>query len=122
MIRFIHCMKRKEGISTEEFRRFWNSSEFNGLIDRMIQHALTAEVKKNLTLDIDLDKALQVERDAKPAFDGVLEILWPSGGDIAGLVVDDAFQKLIGDMESLQEGFLDFQESRRFFTEYLDNS
>jgi hypothetical protein len=114
-------MKRKEGISTEEFRRFWNSPEFNGLIDSMTQHALTAEVRKNLTLDIDLNKALQVERDAKPAFDGVLEILWPSGGDVAGLVADDAFQQLMGEMEVLQEGFIDFQESRRFFTEYVDD-
>lgn len=122
MIRFIHCVKRKEGVSIEGFRRFWNSAEFNGLVDRIVRHALTADVKKNLTLEIDLNKALQAERDAKPAFDGVLEIVWESGGGIAGLLANVAFQQLMREMEEAQCNVIDFHESRRFFTEYNDDS
>lgn len=121
MIRFIHCVKRKDDISIEEFRRFWNSAEFNDLIDRMLGHALTAGVKKNLTFDIDVNKALQAERGAKQPFDAVFEVLWQSGGDLPALLDNEEFQALMQDMEAIQRRFVDFHESRRFFTEYTDD-
>jgi hypothetical protein len=115
-------MKRKDDISIEEFRRFWNSAELNDLIDRMISHALTAGVKKNLTLDIDVNKALQAERGAKQPFDGVFEVLWQSGGDLPTLLANPEFQQLTQEMEEVQRRFVDFHESRRFFTEYIEDS
>lgn len=118
MIRLVHCMKRKDGISIDEFRAIWNGTQFNDLIDRMLGLALTAGVKKNLTLNIDLNKALQAERGAKPPFDAVLEVVWQSGRDLTSIVDDAEFQQLTRDMEALQREFVDFQESRRFFTEY----
>ncbi len=120
MIRFIHCMKRKDDISIEEFRRFWNSAEFNDLIDRMLSHSLTAGVRKNLTLDIDVNKMLQSERGAKNPFDSVLEVLWQSGGDLPALLANGEFQQLMREMEAVQRPFVDFHESRRFFTEYME--
>lgn len=120
MIRFIHCIKRKDGISTEEFRRFWNSPEFNDLTERLLSHVLAVGVKKNLTLDIDINKALQAERGAKQAFDGVMEVVWQSGGDVTALLNSKEFQELTEEMEAFQSRFVDFQESRRFFTEYSD--
>ena len=118
MIRFIHCMKRKEDVSIEAFRAFWHGAEFNDLLDRMLGLSLTADVKKNLTLDIDANKVLQQERGARHPFDGVLEILWQSGRDVAELLDDEEFQQLTRQMEAAQREFVDFQESRRFFTEY----
>lgn len=120
MIRLIHCMKKKDGVTTEDFRRFWNGAEFNDLIDRMVSHALTVEVKKNLTLDIELNRTLQQERDAKPSFDGILEVVWQSGGDLAALRDNADFQSLVDEMQSVQQAYIDFHESRRFFTEYDD--
>lgn len=118
MIRFIHCVRRKEGVSVEAFRAFWHSPEFDGLIDQMLGLALTAGVRKNLTLDIELNQALQDERGAGQPFDGVLEILWQSGRELAELTEDAEFQRLTQEMEELQSEFVDFAESRRFFTEY----
>ena len=121
MIRFIHCMKRREGVSTEEFRRFWNSPEFNGLIDELLSHAFTSSVKKSLTLDIEINKALQVERGAKQPFDGVLEIVWQSGADLAGLFDNAEVDRLTRQLEDIQSRYIDFNESSRFFTEYEDH-
>jgi hypothetical protein len=115
-------MKRKADISIEEFRRFWNSPEFNALIDRMIGHALTVEVKKNLTLDIEFNRVLQQERDAKPPFDAILEVVWQSGSHLSALIDNEEFQQLMQEMQAVQEKFIDFHESRRFFTEYEEPS
>jgi len=113
-------MQKRSDVSTEAFRKFWHSQRFNDLIDHMVGHALTAEVKKNLTLDIEINRALQQERDAMPAFDGDLEVVWQSGGDLSALVGDPEFQRLSEEMEEIQREFVDFRESRRFFTEYGD--
>ena len=121
MIRFIHCMKRKEGVSTEDFRAFWNSAEFNDLVDGIRDLSLTVAVRRNLTLDIDLNRALQAERGAKQPFDGVLEIIWQSGRDLSSLEDNPEFQRLTHAVEELQRQVIDFEESRRFFTEYVDD-
>ena len=122
MIRLIHCMKRREDVSIEAFRKFWNSAELNELIDRATRYALTVEVKKNLTLDIELNQRLQAERNAKPAFDGILEIVWQSGSDLSALIDDPDFERLNQEMQAVQQPFVDFNESRRFFTEYHEPS
>jgi hypothetical protein len=110
-------MKRKEGISVEEFRRFWNGAEFNGLLDEMLRHVLTASVRKSLTLDIEFNRELQAQRGAKQPFDAVLEIVWQSGADLAGLFGNEEVERLTRQMESIQGHYIDFNESRRFFTE-----
>jgi hypothetical protein len=118
MIRYIHCIKRRDDISIEAFRRFWSGAEFNGLLERMLAHFLTAEVRRNLTLDIDLNKTMADERGAGSPFDAVLEIIWESGDGLLDVAADPEYQRLNEEMERLQAPFVDFRESRRFFTEY----
>ncbi len=121
MIRLIHCVKRKEEVSLEDFRHFWNGPEFNQLIDELTGLTLTAEVKKNLTLDIPLNTELQVERYSKQPFDGVLEIIWQSGQEVKALDNDERLSSLYENMTNLQMKYIDFNESRRFFTEYTED-
>ena len=54
MIRLIHCVTRRTDVSVDEFRHFWNSSEFHELSSRLTDLASPIEVRKNLTLDIPL--------------------------------------------------------------------
>lgn len=122
MIRYMHCMKRKDGVSVDEFRRFWNSAEFNDLLDKMLAHAFTASVRMSLTLDIEFNRELQAERGAKQPFDGVMEIVWQSGADLAGLFDNREVEQLTQAMEEMQSRYIDFNESRRFFTEYEDRT
>ena len=121
MIRLLHCVKRQDDISVEEFRHFWNGAEFNNLIDEMMGLTLTAEVKKNLTLDIPMNTELQMARESKQPFDAVLEIIWQSGHEIEVLANDEHFLELYEKMTELQKKYIDFSESRRFFTEYAEN-
>lgn len=120
MIRLIHCVKKKESVSTDDFRHFWNGPEFNSLIDSIMKLTLTMEVKKNLTLDIPLNTELQMERYSKQPFDGVLEIILPSGKDVNALMQEERMNELYQQMTDLQMQYIDFNESRRFFTEYIE--
>ena len=118
MIRFIHCIKRKEDVPVEDFRKFWDSPEFLALMDAMLDKVFVADIKRNLTLDIETNQMLQAERHSKPAFDGIIEIFWASGADLAAIENDEQFNELYAQMEELQSKYIDFSESRRFITEY----
>ena len=120
MIRLIHCVKRRDDVSIEDFRHFWNSSELTQLIEGLTKLTMTVEVKKNLTLDIPLNTDLQLERYAKQPFDGVLEIIWPTGQEVEALISNEEFNQLYEEMFELQKAYIDFNESRRFFTEYIE--
>ena len=118
MIRLIHCVKRRADVSVDEFRHFWNSKEFNELTTRLTDLASPIEIKKNLTLDIPLNTELQMERSSKSPFDGVIEIIWRSGNDVETTMANKEFNELYNSMFDLQQQYIDFDESRRFFTEY----
>jgi hypothetical protein len=118
MIRLIHCIKRKEDVSVEDFRKFWDSSDYLALMDAMLDKVFVADIKRNLTLDVETNKMLQAERASKQPFDGIVEILWQSGADMAAIEQDEQFNELYARMEELQSQFIDFDESRRFITEY----
>mgnify|MGYP001547825296 FL=1 len=118
MIRLIHCMKRKDDVSVEDFRKFWDSPELIALMDAMLDKVFVADIKRNLTLDIKANHVLQAERQSKQPFDGIVEILWQSGADMAAIEQDSQFNELYARMEELQSKYIDFSESRRFITEY----
>jgi hypothetical protein len=118
MIRLIHCMKRKDDVSVEDFRKFWDSPELIALMDAMLDKVFVADIKRNLTLDIEANHVLQAERQSKQPFDGIVEILWQSGADMAAIEQDSQFNELYARMEELQSKYIDFSESRRFITEY----
>ena len=83
MIRLIHCMKRKESVSVDEFRKFLEGDEFNNILNRMLGKLLAVEIKLNVTFDIEQNITLRSERGAKAPFDAVFEIIWQSGSDVA---------------------------------------
>lgn len=118
MIRLIHCVKRRDDVSIEDFRHFWNGNKFTQLIERLSSLTMTVEIKKNLTLDIPLNTDLQLERYSKQPFDAILEIIWQTGHEVEMLIENEEFNKLYEEMFALQKEYIDFNDSRRFFTEY----
>lgn len=122
MIRLIHLISRRKDIEVEDFRAFWHGAEYERLLDELSQTMLTAQIRKNLTLDIELNQQLQEDRSSGDAYDAVLEIIWPSGKDVAAVLEDEDFNRLYQRLSELQHRYIDFVESRRFFTEYTDEA
>jgi len=119
MIRFVHCVKRRPDISHEDFRRYWNSQKFADMLAELgaVTHAV--RIKKNLTLLIDMNLELMKERGSDEPYDGILEAWW----DNARLFSDDnpnagKMEDFLREMETYQQQFIDFSQSRRFFTEW----
>ncbi len=119
MIRFIHCMKARSDVSLERFREFWNSAQFNQLIAELEIIAGTRQIRRSLTLQVEANEQLRIERGARPPFDAVLEIWFDDATGLQRLAGNEATRDLLQRMETLQADYVDFHTSTRFFTEWV---
>ena len=62
MIRFINCVRRRKDISVDEFRRYWNSPEFEYLFERLFIIVQPKRFSKNLTLQVSANEQIRQER------------------------------------------------------------
>jgi hypothetical protein len=119
MIRLIHCVKRRNEVSLEQFRKFWQSEEFDHFIRALLADTPGITINKNLTLEIEFNKILREERHAREAYDGVIEVIFPSGVELLQVTEDsEQFDEVYQQMVDYQTPFIDFEESVRFITEY----
>ena len=117
MIRLIHCMKARDGVSAAQFRDFLDGQEMTLLMEEMALMANPVDYRISRTLQVAVNERLQMERGGAEAFDALMEIWWESGQDLLGLAESDDFQALIRKMDELQAQFVDFSRSSRFFVE-----
>lgn len=117
MIRLITCLKRRADIGPGEFREFWQSPEFDALIDRVV--ALTgAELSaKNLTLTVAANQLLMQDRGLDEPFDGVMEYWWNDVAHFEAMYNDPNSKALMREMQDYQQQFADISASVSFFTE-----
>ncbi len=120
MIRFIHCMKARADVSMETFRSFWHSAELKQLLSELAIQTGTRQIRRNLTLQVEANDRLQMEREAQPPYDAVLEIWFDDAAGLLQLNENDEIRTLLKRMETLQADFVDFQASSRFFTEWVE--
>ena len=121
MIRFIHCMKARPDVSLERFRSFWNSPEFKQHLSELAIQAGTRQIRRNLTLQVDTNNQLQMERGAEPPYDAILEIWFDHAAGLQSIADNSEVQALLKRMEQLQADYVDFQASKRFFTEWSED-
>jgi antibiotic biosynthesis monooxygenase (ABM) superfamily enzyme len=121
MIRFIHCMKARPDVSLEAFRQFWHGDEFRQQLSELAVQAGSREIRRNLTLQVETNERLQRERGAESSYDAILEIWFDHAAGLQDLLESSEFQALLQRMERLQADFVDFQASKRFFTEWTDS-
>ena len=82
MIKLVFTLRRREGMSREEFQRYWRE-EHAALVK---QHADVLRIRRYVQTharDTDLDEALSGARGSEPRFyDGVAELWWDSLEDL----------------------------------------
>lgn len=120
MIRFVHCIKRRQEISISEFRRFWNSEELKDLTLRLFD--LLQPVRKHyaLVLAVEANQDLMRERGGAEPFDAMMEFWFENAQRFEQLSTDSEYLRLRAAMESLLAPYVDFSRSARFFTEWED--
>lgn len=117
MIRLITCLKRRDDISPEEFRRLWTDATFDELIARMVALTGAERYAKNLTLGVEANVLLMQERGLAEPFDGIVEFWWHDAAHFDDLFNSEERKALMREMQTCQRRFADLSASASFFTE-----
>jgi uncharacterized protein (TIGR02118 family) len=117
--KLVFCVRRKEGLSVEEFQRYWleehgplvrsffDEGRFPGMIRYVQSHTIVGEPSDRL----------QASRGSGPAYDGVTEVWFDTaqqgtGDDVVRAASAEAGKRLFED----ESTFIDFAGSSVFMT------
>jgi len=113
MVKLIQCIRKQPQLGVDEFRAAW---EIYGESLRAVAIELGAvRVTLSTTLETPLNDALAAARGSARAFDGVAEIVWPSGAAVLADASLPATRERIARLRALQEEFADPGRSAFFF-------
>lgn len=117
MIRFINCIRKRADISDTEFRDYWNSDEFETLVQRMVSLFGVINHQRNLTLKVELNNEIMKERGSGEPFDAIIEYWWDNAQELMETLGTEEADVLMREMKEYQNQFIDFSSSHQFFTE-----
>jgi hypothetical protein len=117
MIRLITCVKKRDDVSPEQFRRYWRDPRFSDLVERMQALFGAKRSAMNVTLDVEANVRLQELRGTREPYDGVLEYWWDHAGAVLETAETAEAKALMEEMKAYQQQFIDFGASTAFFTD-----
>lgn len=117
MIRLITCIRKKEGMSPDQFRKHWSDSQFLDCFDRLVSMLKPVRHSRNLTLQVPANERLMKFRGSAEPYDAIVEWWWHSAADLAGSLETAEAQAALLELQAYQGLFIDFESSPSFFTE-----
>lgn len=116
MIKITFCLKRKPGLSLEEFHDYWLNK--HGPLVRQHQKALRMVRYVQLhAIDTKLSAGMQAARGAPEGFDGVAELWWESLEDLEASTSDPAAREAGRILLEDEAKFIDLANSPLWFGE-----
>lgn len=111
MIKIVMAVRRKDGMSPTEFRRYW--LEEHGPLARGILESLGARrYVQTHTLDTDLNGALAAARGTREAYDGIAEVWWEGSLEDMGAVwATEEGQRASATLVEDEAKFIDLERS-----------
>ena len=111
MIKLVFMVRRREGITREEFQRYWKE-EHAELVQR---HAGLLRIRRYVQTharDTDLDDALAGSRGSEPRqYDGVAELWWDSIDDLVQAATSEEGQTAQQALLEDERRFIDLANS-----------
>ena len=111
MVKLVFTLRRREGMSREEFQRYWRE-EHAPLVAR---HAETLRIRRYVQVharDTDLDAVISASRGSEPgAYDGVAELWWESLEDLMAAYASEAGQVAGAELLEDEKRFIELDSS-----------
>jgi uncharacterized protein (TIGR02118 family) len=111
MIKLVFTLRRREGMTREEFQRYWRE-EHAPLVQR---HAETIHLRRYVQVhmrETHLDEAISGPRGAEPRFyDGVAELWWDSLDDLTAAFTSEAGLAAAAELLEDEQRFIDLPNS-----------
>src|SRR5260370_36562796 len=111
MIKPVFTPRRREGMTREEFQRYWRE-EHAPLVQR---HAETLHIRRYVQVHLRetaLDEAISAPRGSQPRFyDGIAELWWDSLEDLTAAFTTEAGQAATQELAEDEQRFIDLPRS-----------
>jgi uncharacterized protein (TIGR02118 family) len=111
MIKLVFTLRRREGMSREEFQRYWRE-QHAPLVKR---HAEALHIRRYVQVharDTDLDDAIAGPRGSGPRYyDGAAELWWDSLDDLLAAFTSEAGQAAGRELLEDEQRFIDLPSS-----------
>lgn len=115
-MRLVYARRRREGISVEEFHRYWLDVHAPKVI-KVAEAIRARRYVQSHTVDTPLNQAFLDSRGLSPWYDGITEVWWDSLDDLQGAASSpegaETFEMLLED----EYEFIDHPRSAIFMTE-----
>ena len=116
MVKLVYCIRRREDVSPEEFRRYWLDE--HGPLVRSVASAIGAvRYVQSHTMAPELNEVLRGSRGADQPYDGITEVWWESLADLQASMQTPESQEAQRRLLEDESTFIDFSRSSVFMTE-----
>ena len=110
MVKLVFCLRRREGLSREEFQRYWR--EHHAPLVRSWAPVMGVRRYVQLhTLDSPLNDALRAPRDGPEPYDGIAELWWDDEAALAASTNTAEGRRGAREMLEDEARFIDFSRS-----------
>ncbi len=118
MIKLVQCVRRSPALSIAEFRDAWE--QYGDRLAVAATELGAAGARLSTTLQTSINQELTEARGSAEPFDGVAEVLWPSGSEVLAAANVPWMRERIAEMRRYQASFIDVAASSFFFVHELD--
>lgn len=117
MIRLVTCLRRRDDVSPEEFRRLFESAEMERLQADVARVFRARRCARSVTLQIEANLQIRAERGSGEPFDGILEYWWDNAREVMDINDSEEGRAVKAAMAEFQRRFTDPAASLSFFAE-----
>ena len=111
MIKLVFTLRRRDGMSREEFQRYWREQH----APLVARHAEALRIRRYIQVharDTDLDTAISASRGSEPrAYDGVAELWWESLEDLRAAYASEEGQVAGAELLEDERRFIELPSS-----------
>ena len=116
MVRMIYCVMRREGVTLQDFRDYFNG-EHKDLVCEVARELKATEFKQSLTLMVERNFTVMVRRGTEMPYDGVIELWWDNAAELEETMKSEEAQTKAEIFFSQSSPYIDLTRSQIFFTE-----
>jgi len=113
MIKFVQCIRRKAGLSKREFADYF--TEYGKQIRAIADASNGQRCVLSRSLAVEQNLEIVQERGTKAPYDGMVEVWWERGNDVVAFLDSGSGDKVIDDLRTSQEAFMDLPHCTFFF-------
>ena len=116
MIKLVFCLRRKDGLSREEFQTYWRETH----APLVASVAETLNIRRYVqvhTADTPMNAAIRASRQGPEEYDGVAELWWDSVESLAEPGATEAGQQAGALLLEDERRFIDLEHSPLFFAD-----